>query len=167
MADATEQTVPTGLTALMHPFRDAFTAPTWEYVLVLVMGAILVPGRRTVASALRVMGRGHVRHFSNYHRVLNRNVWSAHWLSRRLLIQLVDTFVPAGEPVVIAPADSIERRWGSKIKKRVTREVQTLVWLISSAIATASTTSLTTVMPVKTSVFLIAVQNSGSSSTRP
>src|SRR3954454_10103385 len=52
MADATEQTVPTGLTALMHPFRDAFTAPTWEYVLVLVMGAILVPGRRTVASAL-------------------------------------------------------------------------------------------------------------------
>src|SRR4051812_28228676 len=94
MADATEQTVPTGLTALMHPFRDAFTAPTWEYVLVLVMGAILVPGRRTVASALRVMGRGHVRHFSNYHRVLNRNAWSTRWLSRRLLVQLVDTFVP-------------------------------------------------------------------------
>src|SRR4051794_24214869 len=117
MADATEQTVPTGLTALMHPFRDAFTAPTWEYVLVLVMGAILVPGRRTVASALRVMGRGHVRHFSNYHRVLNRNAWSTRWLSRRLLVQLVDTFVPDGEPVVIAPDDSIERRGGRRIKK--------------------------------------------------
>src|SRR3954467_6509329 len=118
MADATEQTVPTGLTALMHPFPDAFTAPTWEYVLVPVRGAILVPGRRTVASALRVMGRGHVRHFSNYHRVLNRNAWSTRWLSRRLLAQLVDTFVPDGEPVVIAPDDSIERRWGSRIKKR-------------------------------------------------
>jgi hypothetical protein len=42
-------------------------------VLVLVMGAILVPGRRTVASALRVMERAQVPHFTNDHRVLNRN----------------------------------------------------------------------------------------------
>ena len=37
----------------------------------------------------------------------------------------------------------------------MTREVQMLVWLISSAIATASTISLLTVMAVKTSVFLM------------
>lgn len=118
MADATGQNVLNSLAALMQPFRDAFTTPTWEHVLVLVMGAILVPGRRTVASALRVMGRGHVRHFTNFHRVLNRNKWSAHWLSRRLFIRLVDAFVPDGEPVVIGPDDTIERRWGAKIKKR-------------------------------------------------
>ena len=41
------------------------------------------------------------------------------------------------------------------------------VWLIRSAIATASTISLPTVMTVKISVFLMATQNSGSSSTRP
>src|SRR5476651_1010253 len=52
------------------------------------------------------------------------------------------------------------------MRKRVTREVQTLVWLISSAIATASTISLVTVTTVKSSVFLTAVQNSGSSSRR-
>ena len=118
MADATGQNVPNSLAALMQPFRDAFTTPTWEHVLVLVMGAILVPGRRTVASALRVMGRGHVRHFTNFHRVLNRNKWSAHWLSRRLFIRLVDAFVPDGEPVVIGPDDTIERRWGAKIRAR-------------------------------------------------
>jgi hypothetical protein len=35
---------------------------------VLVMGAILVPGRRAVASALRVVGLEHLARFSNYHR---------------------------------------------------------------------------------------------------
>jgi hypothetical protein len=62
------------LVAWMQPFRAAFAAPTWRHVLVLVMGAILVPGRRTVASALRVMGLEQVAQFSNYHRVLNRNI---------------------------------------------------------------------------------------------
>src|SRR3982750_917767 len=118
MAGATGHRVPNSLVSFLQPFRDGFTAPTWEHVLVLVMGAILVPGRRTVASALRVMGLGQARHFTNYHRVLNRNAWSAHALSRRLLIRLVDAFVPDGEPVVIAPDDSIERRWGARIKKR-------------------------------------------------
>src|SRR3954465_11171889 len=118
MAGATGHRVPNSLVSFLLSFRDAFTAPTWEHVLVLVMGAILVPGRRTVASALRVMGLGQARQFTNYHRVLNRNAWSAHALSRRLLVRLVDAFVPDGEPVVIAPDDSIERRWGARIKKR-------------------------------------------------
>jgi hypothetical protein len=70
-------------------------------VLVFVIGAILVPGRRTVASALRVVGLSQARHFTNYRRVLNRNAWSAHDLSRRLLVSLVDAFVLDGEPVVM------------------------------------------------------------------
>jgi hypothetical protein len=118
MADAAGHSVPNSLVMFLRPFRDAFTAPTWEHVLVLVMGAILVPGRRTVASALRIMGLGQARHFTNYHRVLNRNAWSAHDLSRRLLVRLVDAFVPDGEPVVMGLDDSIERRWGTRIKKR-------------------------------------------------
>ena len=118
MADAAGHGVPNSLVMFLRPFREGFTAPTWEHVLVLVMGAILVPGRRTVASALRVMGLGQARQFTNYHRVLNRNAWSAHELSQRLLVRLVDAFVPDGEPVVIGPDDTIERRWGARIKKR-------------------------------------------------
>src|SRR3954463_15166560 len=118
MAGATGHGVPNSLVSFLRPFRDAFTAPTWEHVLVLVMGAILVPGRRTVASALRIMGLGQARHFTSYHRVLNRNAWSAHELSRRLLVRLVHAFVPDGEPVVMGLDDSIERRWGTRIKKR-------------------------------------------------
>jgi hypothetical protein len=101
----------------VQPFRGAFTAPTWQHVMVLVMGAILVPGRRTLASALRVMGLDQVPNSTNYHRVLNRNKWSACRLSRRLFSLLVAAFIPSGEPVVVSLDDSIERRWVAKIKK--------------------------------------------------
>ena len=101
MPDANGRDVPSALAAWMEPFRAAFTAPTWRHVLILMTGAILIPGRRTVASALRVMGLEQVAHFTNYHRVLNRNIWSGRWLSRRLFRLLVDAFVPPDEPVVI------------------------------------------------------------------
>ena len=115
--DTNGRGVPGQLVAWMQPFRGAFTTPTWRHVLVLVMGAILVPGRRTVASALRVMGLDQVASFSNYHRVLNRNIWSGRWLSRRLFRLLVETFV-RDDPVVIGLDDTIERRWGARIKAR-------------------------------------------------
>ena len=111
MPDAGEHDVPSALVAWMEPFRTGFSAPTWRHVLVLMTGAILVPGRRTVASVLRVMGLDQVAHFTNYHRVLNRNIWSGRWLSRRLFRLLVDTFVTGDEPVVIGLDDTIERRW--------------------------------------------------------
>jgi DDE superfamily endonuclease len=118
MPDASEHDVPSALAAWMEPFRAGFSAPTWRHVLVLITGAVLVPGRRTVASVLRVMGLDQVAHFTNYHRVLNRNIWSGRWLSRRLFRLLVDTFVTGDEPVVIGLDDTIERRWGMRIKAR-------------------------------------------------
>src|ERR1700712_2053697 len=110
MPDAKQHNVPNWLAEWMKPFRSGFTAPSWHHVMVLVMGAILVPGRRTVASALRVMGLAQAPHFTNYHRVLNRNKWSARWLSRRLFSLLVAAFVPSHEPVVLGLDDSVERR---------------------------------------------------------
>ena len=43
--------------------------------------------------------------------------WSSRAVAHRLLLMLVTTFVPHG-PVVIAIDDTIERRWGAKIKAR-------------------------------------------------
>ena len=101
----------------MQPFQKGFTAPTWQHMLVLIVGAILTPGRRTVAAALRVTGLAQDPHFTNYHRVLNRNRWSSRGIARCLLRLLIDTLVPAG-PVVIGLDDTLERRWGAKIKAR-------------------------------------------------
>jgi len=101
----------------MEPFRQGFTNPTWQHVLVLIAGAILSPGRRTVAAALRVTGLDQDPCFTNYHRVLNRNRWSSRQVARCLLRLLVSSFVPDG-PVIIGLDDTLERRWGAKIKAR-------------------------------------------------
>jgi hypothetical protein len=105
------------LAGWMKPFRQGFTNPTWQHVLVLIAGAILSPGRRTVAAALRVSGLDQDPCFTNYHRVLNRNRWSSRRLARCLLRLLVSSFVPDG-PVIIGLDDTLERRWGAKIKAR-------------------------------------------------
>ncbi|MCA1636073.1 MAG: transposase, partial [Acidobacteria bacterium] len=84
---------------------------------VLLVGAILAPGKRTVTSALRVMGLRRERHFQTYHRVLNRAVWSSLSASRILLSLLVAAFVPEGA-LVFALDDTIERRRGAQIKAK-------------------------------------------------
>jgi DDE superfamily endonuclease len=112
-----DQVVSRRLSVWLQPFSDCFTLPTWRHVLVLVAGAILSPGRRTVAAALRVVGLDQEASFTNYHRVLNRNSWSSRRVAGRLLRLLVSAFVPDG-PVIIGLDDTLERRWGSKIKAR-------------------------------------------------
>jgi len=99
-------------------FADLFTRPTWSNVLVLLAGVILAPGRRTVAAALRILGQERDPGFCTFHRILNRAVWSSRAAARQLLLLLVDVFVPAGAPVVIGIDDTIERRWGPKIRAR-------------------------------------------------
>jgi len=83
----------------------------------LLIGAILVPGRRTVTAVLRIMGLSDEHQFQTYHRVLNRAAWSSWALSRTLLRLLVQTFVPSG-PIICGLDDTIERRRGAKIKAK-------------------------------------------------
>ena len=105
------------LLAWMGPLLAGFTAPTARHALVLLTGAVLAPARRTVAAAPRTAGYGQAADFTNYHRVLNRNRWSPRHMARRLLLLLVQAFTPEG-PVIIGLDDTLERRWGTKIKAR-------------------------------------------------
>lgn len=100
---------------LLHVFAIAFTAPTWKNALVLLFGAILAPGRRTVSSALRVMGLDDDPRFEKYYRVLNRNRWEPMYLSKLLLALIIRLCVPAGKPLILAVDETLERRWGPKI----------------------------------------------------
>jgi hypothetical protein len=105
------------LTAWLAPFRDGFTASVWPRVLVLVTGAVLAPGQRTVSAALRVMGLADRPGFGRYHEVLSEARWDGRALARTLLRHLLEGLLPKGE-VVIVPDDSIERRWGRRIRDR-------------------------------------------------
>ena len=98
-------------------FAPLFTETVWARAQQLLLGAILTPGRRTVASILRVLGLSEARRFKNYHRVLSRAWWSGLASSRLLLELLVKRFAPSG-PVVLGLDDTIERRWGRKIEAR-------------------------------------------------
>jgi hypothetical protein len=101
----------------MRPFSGVFSPCLRGHVLVLVAGAVLSPGRRTVTAALRLMGLDQTPDFALYHRVLSTARWSARLLARRVLLQLIATFVADG-PIVIGLDDTIERRWGAKIAAR-------------------------------------------------
>ncbi len=102
------------ITVLEH-FAPLFRYGIWPTVRVLVIGAILAPGKRTVTAALRVMGLSGERHFQKYHRVLNRAPWSSRVVSQRLLQLLVAAFVPPDAPIVVGLDETIERRRGAKI----------------------------------------------------
>lgn len=102
---------------LISKFAHIFSKRVWRRAQVLLIGAILAPGKRTVTSVLRVMGLSDEQHFQNYHRVLSRAVWSSLEASRILLMLLVNTLVPKG-PVVMGIDETIERRRGAKIKAK-------------------------------------------------
>ena len=110
-------TLPPAFARLMIAFRPLFSKSVFANAVVLVVGAVLAPGRRTVAAALRATGLGQEPAFCKYHRVLSRAQWSARQASRVLLAKLAGTFVPEG-PLVFGVDDTIERRWGPKIEAR-------------------------------------------------
>jgi DDE superfamily endonuclease len=107
--------LPREIIAVMSAFAPVFSDRTWQWAQVLLVGAILAPGKRTVTAVLRVMGLSADAQFQNYHRVLNRATWSSRALSRILVRTLVAAFVPADVPVVVGLDDHIERRRGAKI----------------------------------------------------
>ena len=106
--------LPSRFAAMILPFAPLFSQRSWRQAEVLLIGAIMAPGRRTVSSILRIVGLQRERRFVNFHRVLNRAVWSPLAASRLLLGLLIRAFAPDG-PVVLGIDDTIERRRGKRI----------------------------------------------------
>jgi len=109
--------VPKEFANLMTTFAPLFTKRVWQHVQVLLVGAILSPGKRTITAVLRVMGLAHAKSFQQFHRVLNRAVWSSLEGSRLLWLLLVRLLAPTG-PLVLGLDDTLERRRGAKIQAK-------------------------------------------------
>jgi len=98
------RTLPAEMIRLLAPFAPLFSRRVWQHAQMLLAGAILAPGKRTVASALQAVGLGEERRFCRYHRVLSRATWSSRETSRLLLGLLVtagciDTDLPVGRHI--------------------------------------------------------------------
>ena len=100
---------------LMTTFAPMVTKQVWQHVQILLVGAMLAPGKRTVTAALRVLGFAHAKSVQQYHRVLSRAVWSSLEGWRLLLHLLVHTLARPG-PLVMGLDETIERRRGATIR---------------------------------------------------
>ena len=109
--------LPIAFTSVIGIFAPVFSRPVWQHVKVLLTGAVLAPGKRTVTAILQIMGRCAAPDFQTYHRVLNRAIWSPLTASRLLLRFLVAVFIPHGV-VVCGLDDTIERRRGEQISAK-------------------------------------------------
>jgi hypothetical protein len=106
--------LPARFAGIILAFAPLFVHRSWRHAQLLLIGAILVPGRRTVTNVLRITGHTRDRHFVNVHRVLSRAAWCPRTGSHILLGMLIAAFAPRG-PVILALEDTIERRRGKRI----------------------------------------------------
>ena len=111
-------TLPDAIIPILTPFSMLFQHRTWMKAQVLLVGAILSPGKRTVTSALRVMGLSDDRSFARFHHVLNRAEWSPLQLGRVLLWLLIRYLDQGDGPLVFGIDETLERRRGTQIKAK-------------------------------------------------
>ncbi len=116
-------TLPDVIVPILAPFATLFTNPTWQKAQLLLVGAVLATGQRTVAAVLRVMGRSDQRDYARYHEVLNRAVWSPREAARILLLLLLQYLDRGDGPLVfgvrsLTNRETLERRRDSRIRAR-------------------------------------------------
>ena len=97
----------------MHLFLHA----PWKNINTLIIGAIFCRVARRITSILRVMGLGHIKNFSKYHRILSRASWDS-LAASKILFGLLITLLPPHWPIIIAVDETLERRRGKKIKAK-------------------------------------------------
>ena len=89
--------LPSGFQDTISYFSFAFRKDVWPKVVLLLTGAIICPGSRTVCNILRSVGLRWEKNFPKYHRVLSQDKWSAKKLSGVLLGLIVNSFIPKGK----------------------------------------------------------------------
>jgi hypothetical protein len=107
-------TLPEFAQPVLCSFAPVFYHPTYQRFLVLLLGAILTTGRRTVSNLLRTadgLARGDA---SSFHRVLSKRRWSTLALARILIRFILDRWVPDG-PILVAGDDTVDEHRGAKV----------------------------------------------------
>src|SRR5215212_10304995 len=115
--ETTPVDLPPEMVAILAAFAPLFSHCVWTKAQLLAIGGLLTTGHRTVCSVLRIMGKSQERHFTNYHRVLNRDAWSC-LAAGQILLGLIIALIPRHWPIALAVDDTIERRHGRRIKAK-------------------------------------------------
>jgi hypothetical protein len=108
--------LPDAIILVWAPLAPLFSPRLWRHAQLLLLGALLTPGARTVTATLRVTGLAMERRFTHDHRVLNRATWSARQGSRMRWSRRVTRLVPPEATSVLGADDPVERRSGRQIR---------------------------------------------------
>jgi len=106
--------IPSRATPLLLEFACAFTKPTFQRWLILLVAAILTTGRRTILNLLRPVGGLAPGHPASYHRVFSQRRWSPGKLARGLAGFILAHWVPQG-PVFLAGDDTVDEHPGPQV----------------------------------------------------
>ncbi|AMV26250.1 hypothetical protein VT84_17765 [Gemmata sp. SH-PL17] len=100
--------------ALVQVLALHFTSPTYQRFSVLLVGALVSTGRRTVANLLRTLRHLAPGHPTDYRRVLSRAPWSGLALGCALMRFVLDHIVPDG-PVRLVGDDTVDGHKGPHV----------------------------------------------------
>jgi len=106
--------IPRAAEPLVAAFSIAFTQRTFQRVVLLILGAILSPRRRTVTAMLWPVGFLIRGHWSDFHRVFCRASWSL-WPLGRVLAAMILAWVPPDQPVVVPVDDTTPQHKGKRV----------------------------------------------------
>ena len=109
--------IPRVVLRILMPLSVAFTRPTFQRVLMLFLGAVLLRGKRSVTAALGVLGKLAQGHFSSYHRVFSRARWSL-FAPARVLAALVIALAEEHNPtkwIAVVGDDTVLQAKGKKV----------------------------------------------------
>jgi len=106
--------IPKAAEPLVSAFSVAFTRPTFQRALILILSAILAIRQRTVTNLLRVVAPLAHGHWSDFHRVLCRAAWSC-WPLAKVLAAMVLELIPPDQPVVCPVDDTTPQHKGKRV----------------------------------------------------
>lgn len=112
--------LPACIIAVFAPFATIFLNPkTASKALLLLAGAMLCRGGRTVCAALKILGMEGESRFDKYHRVLSRDSWSPLEGGKILLKRLIGSM---GSVVIMIRAKEVDVGLWETYKKLVEEE---------------------------------------------
>jgi hypothetical protein len=106
--------LPSAAEPLFMSLSIAYTRPTFQRIIPLIVGAILTLGRRTVTAVLRTLGGLALADPSTYHRVFSRAVWSL-WPLGKVLATAILRLIPPEEPVLVPMDDTTTQHRGPNV----------------------------------------------------
>jgi hypothetical protein len=106
--------LPSAAEPIVMSLSVAFTRPTFQRIVPLIVGAILTAGRRTVTAVLWTLRGAVGGHYSDYHRVFSRAVWSP-WPLGKVLASAILRLIPRNEPVLVPMDDTTAQHRGKHV----------------------------------------------------